>query len=417
MTRWALILICGAIRARAADPDPTLVLQRVAIKTMVRANTLPNYTCVQTVNRDFYRPLATAVGQTCAKVLEQRQLPTFDTGLRLILTDRLRLDVTLTSQGEIYSWVGASKFEDSGIASVVHQGPIATGSFGAFLTIIFGQDPKSFQYQGTVRENGRTLMEYRFRVEKEESHYKVRVPDSWVHTGYSGSIWLDPATFEVARMMVQTDELPEATGSCQTTARMEFGMVRIGDSEFPLPKQGGQRFVDINGGETENTTTFASCREYRGESTITFFPAPEAAGSGQSSAAPPAAIPAGLAFTFELTTPISSDNAAGGDPFSGRLVSALRVKGKTIAPAHAVVEGRLLRVEVRRVAPMGANFVLKLRTVEVAGVKIPIEATRDLRHERRLLLPHRWEENSGVFQLLGGHPVIKAGTRSDWLTN
>ena len=188
---FGLILALGITLATAAEPDPAIVLQRVAIKTSVRAATLPNYTCVQTVNRDYYKPLATAVGETCAKVLAERRHPTVDTGLRLSLTDRLRLDVALTAHGEIYSWVGASKFEEAGIDAVVHNGPIASGSFGAFLTVVFGQDPKSFHHRGISQADGRSLMEYTFQVEKEDSRYKVRTPDSWVYTGYSGSVWLD----------------------------------------------------------------------------------------------------------------------------------------------------------------------------------------------------------------------------------
>jgi hypothetical protein len=424
MMRWLLILAC-CVAAGAAEPDPALVLLRASIRARVHAASLPNYTCVQTVTRDFYRAKVQGPAKTCEAVLEQRQHPLEDPGVQLILTDRLRLDVTLTSQGEIYSWVGASKFEDAGINAVVHQGPISTGSFGAMLAIVFAQDPKTFQYRGTTQQDGRTLLEYSFQEPGADSRYKVRTRDSWVNSGYSGSVQVDPQTNEVARLTVQTDALPPAAGTCQITSNMEFHMVRIGDSAFPLPKQERQRFVDGNGDEVENITTFGSCREYRGESTITFLPAPDAAvgDSAGSTAALPAGVPAGLPFSFELTTPLSADIAAGGDAFSGRLVSALRVKGKTIAPAYAVVEGRLLRVEMRRVAPPSATFVLKLRTVEVGGVKIPLAAVRDFRRmplqgrrRAQLLMPYRWEENSGVLQVRGEHAVMKAGTRSDWVT-
>ena len=330
----------------------------------------------------------------------------------------------MTSHGEIYSWVGASKFEDSGIDAVVHQGPISTGSFGAMLTIVFAQDPKTFQYRGTTQQDGHNVMEYSFQEVQSNSRYKVKTGDSWINSGYSGSVQVDPETNEVVRLTVETDELPPGAGTCRISSDMEFHMVRIGESAFPLPKQGRQRFVDINGDEVDNITTFGSCREYRGESTITFFPAPDNAGGGSpgSAAASPASIPAGLSFAFELTTPIAADTAAGGDPFSGRLVSALRVKGKTIAPAHALVEGRLLRVEMRRAAPPSATFVLKLRTVEVGGIKIPLAAVRDFKRlslpgkrGTQLLLPNRWEGDSGVFQVRGEHAVMKAGTRTDWV--
>jgi hypothetical protein len=423
--RQALTLLAWSITAAAADRDPALVLQRVAIKQRVRAASLPNYTCVETVTRDYYKSKSVAPKRTCADVLEERRHPGLEMGQRLVLTDRLRLDVTMIERGEIYSWSGASKFEDSGIDEVVHQGPIGTGSFGAFLAVVLAQDLKTFHYLGDTQVAGRNLMEYLFQVEKESSHYQVKTRDSWVYTGYSGSVQVDPETSEVVGMRVQSAELPEESGSCQTTTAMDFRLTRIGDGEFPLPIEGRQRFVDLNGFEVENTTTLADCREYRGESTITFFPEPEpAGGKGRKSApSPPARVPAGLGFTFELTTPISVDTAAGGDAFAGRLVSALRDKGKTIAPAHALVEGRLLRVEIRRTPPLGAIVVLKLRTVEIGGVKVPLAADIDARQVRGgrivkapILLLNSWEQNAAAFPLMGEHAVMKAGTRSDWLT-
>ncbi len=421
---WALGCV---LAAAAAGPDPALVLQRAAIRARVRADALPNYTCVQTVNRDYYRPAKPSDSGMCLAQAGDRGRPSQDRGLRFVLTDRLRLDVALTSHGEIYSWVGASRFEDAGVDAIVHQGPISTGSFGALLTIVFAQDPKTFQYRGAEQQDGRTLLEYGFHVDKADSHYKVRATSSWEYTGYSGTVQLDAETGEPVRLSVETGLLPPATGSCQTSSRMEFHMARIGDGEFPLPTQARQLFVDLEGNQVENTTVFASCREYRGESTISFLTEADGVGSGgttrQAPAAPPMTVPAGLPFSFELTTPLSADTAAGGDPFTGRLVAALRDGRKLIAPAHALVEGRLLRVDLHRTKPQSAVMVLRLRSVEVGGVKVPLAAGRDFRRVptvgRRgvqVMLPYQWEDNSGVFQVAGEHALMKAGTRTDWLT-
>lgn len=420
-----LLLAWSLLAAAAADRDPAQVLQRVSVKVRVRAASLPNYTCVETVSRDYYKPKAALLERSCPVVSEDRQHPSEDMALRLIMTDRLRLDVTLTSQGEIYSWVGASKFEDSGIEQIVHQGPIATGSFGALLAIVFGQDPKAFHFERETVVAGRDVMEYSYQTAQENSRYKVKTKDGWVYTAYSGTFQVDPETDEVLRMTVQTAELPPSTGSCRTTTTMEFARVHIGDGQFLLPTAGRQRFIDRQGEEVENTTTFSACREYRGESTITFFPAPEIpAGKAPQTASSPAQVPAGLPFTFELTTPISASTAAGGDSFTGRLVSALRDKDrKIIAPAHAVVEGRLLQVENRHIAPLSALLVLKLRSIQIGGVPVPFAADRDTRRvvggrvvKAPILMPFTWEEHAGLFQFPGDGAVMKAGSRSDWVT-
>ena len=411
--RWLLPAVL--LVAQAAERDPALVLQRAAIKVRVRAAALPNYTCVETVTRDYYRPRTVVQAPSCAGAiagLAGGRGP----DMRFTMTDRLRLDVAMTERGEIYSWAGASKFEDSDVGALVHRGPIGSGSFGAVLAILFAQDAGKFHFE---RMAG-SLMEYSYLVPPEDSRYKVRTSDSWVNTAYSGTVQLDPETAEVVRVTLQTAELPPSTGSCQTTTTMEFAPVRIGDSEFPLPKRGEQRFIGAIGEEVENTTAFGSCREYRGESTIRFG-ADAAAETVErdGSAAGVAEVPAGLSFSFELRTPIAADTAAGGDAFAGRLAGPLRDRlGRVLAPAHAVVEGRLLRVENRHTAPPGSVLVLRLRTVQIGGVKVPLVADRVVRVAKgeRVEPPFSWESHAGLFRLAGEHGVMKAGTRSEWVT-
>jgi hypothetical protein len=424
MCRAAIVAMASSLAlALAADHDPAQVLENVTAKVRERTARLPNYTCVETVKRDYYQPLVARLARPCADVLQQRRHPPLDMVLRLVLTDRLRLDVTLTNKGEIYSWVGASKFE-AGIDQVVHLGPIGTGSFGALLAVIFQQHLNAFHFERGLLADGRNLMEYSFGVAQKDSRYEVKTPDSWVNTAYAGTFQADPETNEVVRVALETVDLAPATESWEIATAMDFGLVQIGDGQFLLPRQGRQRYVDATGGEVENTTTFGSCREFRGESTVTFGDGPDSiGGSGQKTSAP-SSLPAGLPFTVELTAPISTDTAAGGDSFSGRLVSALRDgKDKIIAPAHSVVEGRLLRVESQRVDPLGSVVVLQPRKLEIGGVQVALTANRAAervpagsRGRVPVVLPYPWERNAAAFPLLGEHAMMKAGFRSKWVT-
>lgn len=410
-------LAWSAAVAAAAETSPAEVLMRVAAKVLERQAALPNYTCVETVTRDYYQSVAATPPKACAALTA----PAKDAAVVLppllwTMTDRLRLDVTITQPGEIYSWVGASKF-DGGIDQVVTQGPIATGVFGALLGVVFKQEVKTFHFSKYLLEGGRGLMEYSFEVSKEYSQYQVKAGNSWVHAAYSGTLQVDQETDEVVRLTLLTAELPPDTGSCQTNTTMEFSVTRIGDRRFLLPKGAWQHFVRRTGEEVENTISLSSCREYVGESTVSFSEAPEAAGGNGRKTSPRVQLPAGLPFTLELTAPISTDTAAAGDPFGARLVSALRDKsGKTLAPALALVEGRVTLVEMRRTAPHGAVLMLKPMTVEIGGVKTPLAAVRRAGLAPRGKLPLSWERNSGIFPLSGEHAEIEAGFRSDWQT-
>jgi hypothetical protein len=419
---YAAVLACSVAVCCSAGGNPAEVLNRITVKVVRREAALPNYTCVETVTRDYYdlkRPAATS----CAALIANQPDPASGLPYQLTVTDRLRLDVTITPRGEIYSWVGASRFEENGVDRVVRDGPFGSGSFGAPLAIIFHQDAKTFRFTRYLLDQNRDLMEYSFEVSQENSRYRVKAGDTWVPAAYSGTVQVDPQTDEVVRLTLHTSELPPATNSCQTSQRMEFAPQRIGSGVFLLPSQAQQQFLSLAGDAVQNHVSLSNCREYVGESTVSFSEIPETDPDSRSNAPPPIQLPAGLAFTFELTTPISADTAAAGDPFAGRLVSALRDKsGKTVAPTHALMEGRLVRVEIRHRSPPGAVFVLQLTTVEAGGIKVPLAAIRQdgpvtgKRGGTPVQLPLSWEANSGIFGLSGDHAILKSGSRSSWRT-
>ena len=416
----ALIAACllgPAAWLPAAGRDPAAVLQGAAAKVIAAAEHLPNYTCVETVTRQFYRPMASTLPRACSVTLEQRKHPTPDMMLHPFLIDRLRLDVTMSGRGEIFSWAGASKFDDEGIDHVVRYGPMGSGAFGAFLIGVF-RDTASANFSREVSAGGRTLLEYAYHVPLSASKYKVKVENGWVNTGYGGSFQIDPETSEVVHLVVQTEELPEATGSCMAASTLDFAAVAIGLSQFQLPSRMSQHWVAPNGQEAENATTFSSCREYKGESTVTFFADPDA---GKATTRKPtavrAAIPDGLRFSLSLTAPITLATAAAGDIFRGALTAPLRDQhSKVLAPKGAIVEGRLLRLETY-LDPPQVFVVMRPRTIEIKGVPTPFAAVRD--NPRRpgvIYLPLIDEQFAGVFQFPGNPAEVPKGYRTDWRT-
>ncbi len=413
----------------AADRDPSAVLNRVIAKVLESGRRMPNYTCVETVTRVFYRPRAESFARACSVLLEQRQHPTLDMVLHPYSMDRLRLDVTMADHGEIFSWAGASKFDDAGIEHLVGEGPIGTGAFGAFLMVVFREDQNRFSFVRDISSNGRKLMEYSYRVPLSGSHYKIKAGDQWVFSAYRGTFQADPETDDVVQLVVQTEELPLATGSCMSISTMDYAPVQIGSSQFLLPTQMKQRWVDPTGNEVENTTTFQTCREYKGESTLTFLPegdaAPATDRASVAAAIPP--IPAGLRFSMVLSPPIDTNTAATGDLFTGTLAEPLKgAKSKVLAPKGSLVEGRIVRLETLERPPQ-VFLVLRPRSVEVKGVKTPLAAALDwpsvvlanrdaLRKRVEFYLPRQGEERTGLFRFLGDHVVTPKGFRTEWRT-
>jgi hypothetical protein len=413
----------------AADHDPGAVLKRAIAKVLEAGRRMPNYTCVETVTRVFYRPRAESFARACSVIMQQREHPTLDMVLHPYSMDRLRLDVTMADRGEIFSWAGASKFDDAGIEHLVGEGPIGTGAFGAFLMVVFREDQGKFVFVRDVSSNGRKLMEYSYRVPLSDSRYKIKAGDQWVFTAYRGTFQVDPEADDVVQLVVQTEELPLATGSCMSMSSMDYAPVQIGLSQFLLPIQMKQRWVDPTGNEVENTTTFQACREYKGESTLTFLPEGDAVPAADRKTVAPTIppIPAGLRFSLVLSPPIDTTTAAAGDLFTGTLAEPLKdAKSKVLAPKGSLVEGRIVRLETLERPPQ-VFLALRPRSVEVKGAKTPLAAALDwqsavianrdaLKKRVEFYLPKPGEERTGLFRFLGDRVTTPKGFRTEWRT-
>jgi hypothetical protein len=392
---WA---ITNAQPSSRADPQDVLV--RVAAKLAVTEKRIPNFTCVETVTRDYYQPAST-LPRACSVLLEERKRRTKDLILRHLATDR--------------------NFDDKGIEHLVRDGPLGSGAYGAFLQLVFLQDVKEFVFERNLVSGGHNLMEYSFRVNRSDSHYRVKLDKSWIYTAYSGTFQLDPKSEEVFEMNLQEDDLPDSSDYCTTITSAKFHTVQIANVRFVMSARAVQRFVYGNGEEIENTTTFANCREYLGESTISFSQDSEPKPGGGKGPPPEklGSVPAGLRFAFALTSPIESDTAAAGDPFAGKLTEPLLDgKHKVFAQVGSLVEGRLLRVQSFQFPREEVIIILKPETVEINRAKVPLSAVRDFPATggRKIILPRAGEEHSGVFLVAGQHITVKKGFRSAWRT-
>jgi hypothetical protein len=416
-----LVAIWAIAKAQpSSSADPQDVLARVTAKLAVTETRIPNFTCVETVTRDYYQP-GEARPRTCSVLLEERKRRTKDLILRHLATDRLRLDVTMVRTGELFSWVGARNFDDKGIDHLIRDGPMGTGAYGMFLNLVFLQDVKEFVFERNLVSGGRNLMEYSFRVNKSDSHYRVKLDNSWVYTAYSGTFQIDPKSEEVFEMNLQEDDLPDSSDYCTTITSLKFHTAQITNVKFVMSARAVQRFVYGSGEEIENATTFANCREYLGESKLSFSQDSEPK-PGASKRPPPeklGPVPAGLRFAFALTSPIESDTAAAGDPFAGKLTEPLLDgKHKVFAQMGSLVEGRLLRVQSFQFPREEVIIILKPETVEINGAKVRLAAVRDFpaTGRRKIILPRAGEEHSGVFLFTGEYVTVKKGFRSEWRT-
>src|ERR1043166_6968167 len=160
MHRAALALSLATV-CLAADRAPDAVLARLRQRVADDLRRMPNYTCVETISRHYFKPEVAPPANSC-DALGANNAPGGSSLLPWSF-DRLRLDVAVSPSGELFSWAGAGEFEDRELTDIVGGGPIGTGAFGAFLTSIFGAPGADFHYVG---ENYRG-MEFHYRIPRE----------------------------------------------------------------------------------------------------------------------------------------------------------------------------------------------------------------------------------------------------------
>jgi hypothetical protein len=428
--RLLLVVLLVGVPVAGSDEDPSEVLMRLRDQVVLHGQRIPNHTCVETIERDRFTPAVEPVPKSCESLLARRKQSNLPAMIRLATTDRLRLDVAMADSREIFSWAGASKFEEGEIDELVPDGAMATGPFATMLFGVFqGRAPK-FIFEGETTLDQRSVFEYSYEVGIEEAHYRVKARGEWLFTGYSGTLWVDTQTAELVRLLVRTDELPAATGLCETDTTLDYSLVHLDKDDYLLPKATRQRFIERGGGEAENRIAFSACREYRGESTLSFGRRKDAAASAVPAAPQTADLPPGLPVIIELTDSIHGDRAAAGDLIGGRLLQPIRDQaGAVLAPAGAALEGRLMRLETRHGRSPETVVSLRWETLEIGGTKValsllPKRKTADLKtpatgvRQRgiEIELPAPSDVRHGVYHFPGEHPVVESGYRTEWTT-
>ncbi len=432
----AVLALVPVWPVRAGDPpDPMELLAKARAKIAAVTRSLPRYTCVETVDRRYFGLVPRGRGGIAPKPCEPI-LFDHNSGksvVRLVMTDRLRLDVAVSAKGEIYSWVGASQFDSRPLSEMIGEGVTSTGAFGTHLMDVFLNSAATYRFLRKTTSGHRTLMEYSYRVPTESSHYEVAIPDgvksqllgSWYRSGHEGTFTIDAESQELVHLTIRSDVLPPVTQLCQATTSLEYQRLRIGDQDFLLPRTSALELISADGHETRSVTTFSGCRQYGAESTVQFGEEAGAGGrEGKGVRAQPLDLPAWLPVTLALKDAIDTDTAAVGDPIRATVAEPVRSleSKQVLVPADAVVKGRITKME-RRLLPAALFLIgMAFDSIEVNGVSSPCRLVPDATHQsaRQLELTADLPppETGGYFPFPTGKErvLVPAGFKTAWLT-
>ncbi len=404
---WTCLWLGGQA---AVSPDG--LLERIRRTVSANLARLPNYTCRQTIERSV-------------RLASSRRFKPVDT---------LRLEVAFVGGKELFAWPGAEKFEEQRIDQMVGGGTVGSGNFALHVAALFRTKEPTFSYAGENLQEGRKAIQYDFQVPRRKSGYVIKTGPKTGLAGYHGSVWVDAETLDLIRLEVHTDDIPPELEVSQVSDAMVYGRVRIGESDFLLPLSSELSMVDIAGNESRNRTRFDGCRQYLGQSVITFgepVAAPEPTKQITSTA-----LPTGLSLTLALKTPIDVASAAVGDPVSAELERAVKKDGSVVIPEGARLSGRITRV-VRGEARFGPYYLvcLQLFTLEFDNHRSDFHGTlQDILADNRYYVPQgsaagrpssQWSgvprhpafeprPGEGIFLVRGDRPRIPAGLRMVW---
>jgi len=433
--RAALILAVAAAACAQPRHDPTEVLAHARDKLLDRTDRIPNYVCVETVNRSYLKNANSGSWPgSCDQIMGARKKG--DYKLRIEATDRLRLDVKVSEGQEIGAWAGARKFDSRNIVDFVGGGPFGTGPLGTLIGDIFPNRGTRFEYDGEEILDHTGVFKFSYQVPVEFSHYLIKSLNGWAPTAFSGGLWIEPESSELRRLTAGSSELPPETLTCVADLDVVYERERIGSRDFLLPRRSELHFVLRDSTETHSVTTYSDCHEYHAESTLRFDESPttEPVGKGSGVLGAPA-LPPGLKIRLAIETPIDTDIAAAGDVFTAKVLKPVRAEHskETIIPAGAIVRGRIVGMEHFLGPAPYFQIAIHPQSIEIDGVESPFFAMLDRSVEfagarKTTGLSRRgvpvWLPPSGqplnvgalFFSTSKSRLIVPRGQESDWIT-
>lgn len=350
---FALVVV-GLLRGQPMSPE-TILLGRVRYHMTETLRRLPNYTCLETIERSIRQPRSK----------------------RASLVDAIRLEVAVVDGRELFSWPGERQFKERELRELAPGGAIGNGNFALHAKSVFGGSAVTFEFVGRERLEGREVARFRYDVPQQFSGYQIKVGEASAVVGYKGQVLVDATTLDVIDLEVIADEIPPVLPLQRASDFMHYRRQRIGDADFLLPVSSEMTMVGLDGAENRNKVTFSGCRQYSGDSVVRFDD-PETTAEAPTAAAPVTRIatelPKDLLIEASLENNFLLEGAATGDPLTLIVRSDVRRRKVTYIPKDAKIRARVVSVDRRAIRGYNAGVAIELVEVEHLGQIVPLKA-------------------------------------------
>jgi len=331
-----LLALCLLLRT---EDDAHTILHQIGQTVSVALSRSDNYICAQDLSRFYYTTLSSETA--CRQPPELPSTP-------MLLEDRLKLDVAVSQGGEIYSWHGERKFSATSVSQVVSQGPISSGSFIGYLRNIFGESGVQFQFKGRSQLNGVEVFQFNYQVPLPSSHYDIQSGKGYERAPFHGSFAARTGNYELYSLTVTADggKLSPKTNICAAETTLTYQNVKIADHKSLLPASFDLLIGTHAGVFTESKGRYSSCREYRGESTVSYDTDDNAATAAKPAELQTEPLNTGLVLPIVLRTEIDEDTAYAGLPVEATLEHDVKIRKGEKLLRGATLRGTLTQFQI-----------------------------------------------------------------------
>ncbi len=152
-------------------------------------------------------------------------------------------------------------------------GAWSTGEFQTTLeSLLSPYTATAFRKSKDDTIDGRSAYTYDFSVQQQNSDWDIHAPDGSKATpAYTGTVWIDKATFNAIRIEEQTGPLPASFPFDKAESVVAYGFINIDGKTYPLPVHSEiltcQRGTTIC---TKNEIDFRNYRKFGADSNIIF---------------------------------------------------------------------------------------------------------------------------------------------------
>ena len=235
-------LVCGEL------PSEVLLLSRVRRQAVHDLSRIPNYTCLETVERSGALSLKSALQQQ----------------------DLVRIEVAEVNYHELFAWPGEKNFGNHRIQEMIPSGLTSSGEFMEHVRSVFEGGAASFHFSGNIMHRGRPAIRYDYSIGESFSGYRMTAEGYSAIVAIRGSFWASAESLALERLTVEAVEIPPQLGVLSALTIIDYAPVTINERQYVLPQSALVSVRKLNGSVKRNTVVFTHCREYRTESILRF---------------------------------------------------------------------------------------------------------------------------------------------------